>query len=287
MIAEHEMANEGTGGLVVMGATGGIVDRDAVAIGDLYRSARTSFVDSARYLIECGTKLAEKKASLQHGEWLPWLNENEDVLGFSSRRTAARLMTCAASNGTLASHLTESDALAISRETWGHKDSQLIQQSTSNEHYTPLQYIEAAQDVLGVIDLDPASCEEANETVGATIYFDASDNGLDQDWNGRIWLNPPYGNLVGEFVAKLVTEHRTGNVSEAILLVNAHCTDTNWFQPLWDGCLCFTDHRINFYGDDTRSGSTHGSVFVYLGDRVSVFAERFSEFGAVVQRVTL
>jgi hypothetical protein len=288
MIADQEIVSTNAGGLAVIGGTGLIVDRDAIEIGELYRNARTSFVDSAKYLIECGNRLIAKKESpeMGHGTWLPWLKENEDVLGFSSRVTAARLMACARSNVALTQHLDESSALAISRQTWGNKDSQLIQQSTSNEHYTPLQYVDAARDVLGEIDLDPASCEEANETVGATSYFDASDNGLDRDWRGRVWLNPPYGNLVGEFVAKLVAEHRAGNVPEAILLVNAHCTDTAWFQPLWNGCLCFTDHRINFYGDDTRSGSTHGSVFVYLGDRVGEFANRFSEFGAVVRRVT-
>ena len=70
-------------------------------------------------------------------------------------------------------------------------------------------------------------------------------------------------------------------IAAGVALVNAHCTDTDWFQPLWDGVLCFTDHRINFYGDDERSGSTHGSVFVYFGDEQELFAETFAcRFGA-------
>jgi ParB family chromosome partitioning protein len=162
-------------------------------------------------------------------------------------------------------------------------DSTLVQQALSNEHYTPEKYLGAAREVLGGIDLDPASCAEANKMVKAKRFLASADNGLIRDWHGRVWLNPPY-TLSGRFVAKLVEEMARSRVMAAIVLVNAHCTDTKWFDPLWDGVLCFTDHRIDFYGDDKRSGSTHGSVFAYFGPDKEAFAERFSEFGAVVAR---
>lgn len=165
------------------------------------------------------------------------------------------------------------------------ESSQLVQQSISNEHYTPSKYIDAARGVLGGIDLDPASCLKANQIVQAKRYFTAKDDGLRHPWKGRVWLNPPYGGDAGAFVAKLVEEFSSGNVTAAVVLVNAHCTDTAWFQPLFDGVLCFTDHRINFYGDDTRSGSTHGSVFAYFGQDAESFAEHFSQFGSVVARL--
>jgi hypothetical protein len=156
------------------------------------------------------------------------------------------------------------------------------QESLGNEHYTPAIYIEAAREVLGEIDLDPASCAAANEVVKAKWYFTAKDNGLSRDWRPRVWLNPPYGGEAGEFVKKLMGEMAEGKVFAAIALLNSAATDTNWFQPLWDGHLCFTDHRINFYGEGERSGSTNGSVFVYFGDHPRLFIERFSEFGTVV-----
>lgn len=160
-----------------------------------------------------------------------------------------------------------------------------IQQSLTNEHFTPLQYIDAARAVLGEIDLDPASCEEVNETIKAHRYFDILDDGLKHEWNGRIWLNPPYGGLAGEFIEKLICEFTAGRVTAAIVLVNAHCTDTKWFQYLWDGCICFTDHRINFLGDDARSGSTHGNAFAYFGENETAFIREFRQFGAVVRQV--
>jgi len=164
--------------------------------------------------------------------------------------------------------------------------AQLIVSSNSNEWYTPPEYVEAARRVMGEIDLDPASCEEANKVIRAKRFYTAQDDGLQHDWPGRVWLNPPYGGLTAKFVNKLVEQYRAGITTEAILLVNAHATDTDWFQPLWDYVLCFTNHRINFYGPNGQrgSGSTHGSVFVYFGPKPKVFAKEFSRFGAIVRR---
>ena len=41
------------------------------------------------------------------------------------------------------------------------------------EWYTPPYIIEKAKLVLGTIDLDPASCEYANRTVGASKIYTA------------------------------------------------------------------------------------------------------------------
>ncbi len=153
--------------------------------------------------------------------------------------------------------------------------------SVTFECYTPAIYIEAARTVLGEIDLDPASSTDANATVQAAQIFTEDDDGLEQDWHGRVFLNPPYGrSLTSQFVAKLVNEHAAGHVSAAILLINAYGFDAAWFQPLWDQTLCFTNHRIPFYG----GGPTFGSLFVYFGTDGDLFAETFSQFGAVVVR---
>ena len=68
-------------------------DRDAVEIGELYRKAKSSVVDSVRYLLEAGHRLMRKKQEVGHGNWLPWLEANADVLGFDNPRTPQRLMT--------------------------------------------------------------------------------------------------------------------------------------------------------------------------------------------------
>lgn len=170
----------------------------------------------------------------------------------------------------------------------------------SNEWYTPAKYIEAVREVMGSIDLDPASCALANETVKAARYYDEAMNGLEQQWHGRVWLNPPYGNAVSNthgigamraWTGKLIAEHKAGNVNQAVLC----CTLENgarWFNWLWDYIVCFPDHKVRFKALnpsdkwDGKYSHFHGTIFVYLGPNEQSFINVFSQFGTVARRVT-
>lgn len=165
-----------------------------------------------------------------------------------------------------------------------------LHSSASNEWYTPARYMEAVRAVMGGIDLDPASNTIANATVKATYYYSQADNGFSKPWRGRVFLNPPYGKDEGEsnqarWSARLLERYRAGDVTEAILLVNA-TTDRSWFQPLWDYPICFTNHRIPFYTEDGEGAQpTHGNAFIYLGPHVDRFVEAFSSFGVIATRM--
>lgn len=68
----------------------------------------------------------------------------------------------------------------------------------TTEHYSPPDLVGIGRYAMGGIDLDPATSEKANrECVGAGAYFTSVQNGLLQDWFGRVWLNPP-GGMVDE-----------------------------------------------------------------------------------------
>ena len=154
-----------------------------------------------------------------------------------------------------------------------------------NEWYTPKEYVDAARDVLGSIDLDPASTPLANETVRATRFYALGDNGLDQQWAGKVFLNPPYAQpYIAQFVEKLVTEVKALRVQEAILLTHNY-TDTAWFHNAEARCnaICFTRGRIGFLSPSgERAAPTQGQAFFYYGEDFERFALRFSSIGFLV-----
>lgn len=82
--------------------------------------------------------------------------------------------------------------------------------SDSNEWYTLAEHIEAARAALGDIDLDPASCEAANKVVRAKRFYSIGDDGLQQEWSGLIWMNPPWGDEGPGFVQKLLDSIHEG-----------------------------------------------------------------------------
>lgn len=148
--------------------------------------------------------------------------------------------------------------------------------------YTPKEYIKAARTVLSEIDLDPASSKTANKTVKAKTYYTKTDDGLEQAWSGRVFLNPPYKMPdVGKFVAKLLQHIDDGSVPAAILLTNNN-TDTRWWQSAAAKAtgICFTCGRISFYNDAGEwSSPTNGQTLMYFGSDGKRFAEIFGEKG--------
>ena len=152
--------------------------------------------------------------------------------------------------------------------------------SGNNEWYTPEDYIEAARAVMGSIDFDPASSEIANKIVKAAEYYTAETNGLDKQWRGNVWMNPPYASdLIGLFIDKLLQE--LPNIEQAIILVN-NATETEWFYKLISkaGAVCFPRSRVKFYMPDGKTGAPlQGQAVLYYGNNRERFVDVFREKG--------
>lgn len=165
------------------------------------------------------------------------------------------------------------------------KRAHVANNSGNNEWYTPPAFIEAARDVMGGIDLDPATSEIANRNVQAETFYTADDDGLSKDWPAcRIWMNPPYAQpLIGQFCAKMAEAVKAG--AECIVLVN-NGTETAWFQTLADvsAAVCFPKSRVRFIDPDGNpSGAPlQGQAVIYCGPNRSRFSKRFGEFGLVL-----
>lgn len=154
--------------------------------------------------------------------------------------------------------------------------------SGDNEWYTPENIIEAAREVMGSIDLDPASTPEANAVVKAERIFTAEQDGLKQEWIGNVWMNPPFsGDLIGKFVNKLIASDK---IKQFVVLVN-NATETKWFQILADesDAICLLAGRVKFWHPRKASATPlQGQAVLYFGDKVYSFYLTFKKFGIVL-----
>ena len=162
----------------------------------------------------------------------------------------------------------------------GGEKPHVANNSGNNEWYTPAEYIALAREVMGTINLDPASNDIANEVVQADTYYTESNSGLEHEWFGNIWLNPPYANeLITKFAQKLMDEFE--HFDAAIVLVN-NATETEWFNLLISECtaICFPNSRVKFYAPDGKIAQPlQGQALLYFGNNPKKFIDVFRTKG--------
>lgn len=184
----------------------------------------------------------------------------DTVVGKDARRRPASKQQCRPAQGA------DADAMAV------HYSSE------SDEWLTPGHIIDRVLKVLGEIDLDPCSNSKEDPNVPARHHFTREDDGLARPWYGRVYMNPPYGNEISDWVKHLHGQHQTGNVAEAIALVPSR-TDTRWFRVLREYPRCFIWGRLKF--SRHRNSAPFPSMTVYLGNNVHRFIKTFSDIGDV------
>lgn len=187
--------------------------------------------------------------------------------------------------------------------------------SATPEHYSPPAIVELGRRVMGAIDLDPASCAVANETVQAQRFFAREDDGLVQRWLGRVWLNPPgschddAGNLTTcyqpprtakgvrkekksctcklpqKFFRRLGYFYHLGEVTEFVWLA-FNISQLRTLQGgggdrlLGECAVCIPRERMRFTGDSP----TKDNAVLYGGPNHAHFRRVFEEIGEVWTR---
>ena len=119
-------------------------------------------------------------------------------------------------------------------------------------------------DALGEFDLDPCGAP-GYELAGRTYLLENGDDGLRDEWFGRVWLNPPYGAEAAPFMARM-KEHGVGT-----LLIFARTETRAFFDYVWGGAsaMFFFKGRVKFLKPDLSQGESANapSVLVAYGDK--------------------
>lgn len=136
---------------------------------------------------------------------------------------------------------------------------EINRETTTTTWLTPIELIKS----LGDFDLDPCTPEIMPWETAKKRYTE-KDNGLIQPWEGRVWLNPPYGKLMPYFLKKMA-DHGNG----IALTFNRSETD-QFFKYVWNHAhgILFKKGRIHFLNSDgvkVGNGSGCGSVFIAYG----------------------
>ena len=125
---------------------------------------------------------------------------------------------------------------------------------------TPPYIIEA----LGEFDLDPSSPIHRHWNT-AKKHYTIIDDGLKQEWFGRVWCNPPYGRECVKWLKKCA-EH--GN---SMTLIFARTETRMFFDEVWDkaSAILFLKGRLKFYnteGIQAKASAGAPSVLIAYGD---------------------
>lgn len=95
--------------------------------------------------------------------------------------------------------------------------------SSDSNWETPKEFFNGVNSIFN-FTLDAAA---SHENRLCDQYFTEEDNGLRQEWTGRVWCNPPYGREMWRWVKKGYTESFKGTL--VCMLIPAY-TDTGWFH---------------------------------------------------------
>jgi hypothetical protein len=129
----------------------------------------------------------------------------------------------------------------------------------TDEWLTPPHILEA----LGKFDLDP--CAPINRPWDTAYHhYTILDDGLEHQWTGRVWCNPPYGPKTKLWLSRLA-DHGQG-----IALVFARTETRMFFSEVWPKAsgILFIEGRLHFHhldGSKAKANSGGPSALISYG----------------------
>lgn len=132
--------------------------------------------------------------------------------------------------------------------------------SKSNEWATPQSFFDKLNDIYGPFTLDAAASDDNYKVAN---YYTQADDSLSQNWEGnRVFLNPPYGRALKDWVRKGYEEGQKDNTT-VVMLIPARTDTKYWHEWVMKADeIRFVRGRIKF-GDGSNSAPFPSAVVVF------------------------
>lgn len=130
----------------------------------------------------------------------------------------------------------------------------------NDEWLTPPNIIEQ----LGTFDTDPCNAVNNPFTTAIRSY---TEGGLEKQWFGRVWLNPPFNRYERPLWMQKMADHNDG-----IMLVPAACETDAFYQHVWGKAsgILFLKGRPHFHyisGERAKANSGCTICLVSYGSK--------------------
>ena len=132
--------------------------------------------------------------------------------------------------------------------------------SSSDEWSTPQDLFDALNKEFS-FTLDVCATHENRK---CDEYFTREDDGLTREWYGNVWMNPPYGRQIGDWVRKAY-EYGTGG-GLAVALIPARTDTKYWHRYVMNSTeIRLIRGRVKFGNADT--GAPFPSAVVIFSEK--------------------
>lgn len=103
----------------------------------------------------------------------------------------------------------------------------------------------------------------SHENALCPAYFTEESNGLAQDWTGTVWVNPPYGRQISQWIEKSYQESRKGVT--VVMLIPARTDTKAWHEVIFPHAeVRFVRGRLKF-GAATENAPFPCAVVIFRG----------------------
>lgn len=132
-------------------------------------------------------------------------------------------------------------------------NEELMFSSRSNEWETPAEIFRMLDREFN-FNLDPCATKE---NAKCETFYTLEDDGLKQDWGGhRVFVNPPYGNEIRNWVKKAYEESKKHKTT-VVMLIPARTDTKYWHEYIFEHAkeIRFMEGRIKFRNGEAKNNS--------------------------------